>query len=68
MIYYGQSSCESDFDRYLDSLKFVWRRRSQGRETPVIINTMGWVKGQLSLHSVPGKMMRSSKYADCISV
>lgn len=45
MIYYGQSSCESDLDRYLESLKFLWRRRSQTRETPVIINTMGWVKG-----------------------
>uniref|UniRef100_A0A3Q3X3F4 Polynucleotide 5'-hydroxyl-kinase NOL9 n=1 Tax=Mola mola TaxID=94237 RepID=A0A3Q3X3F4_MOLML len=58
MIYYGQSSCESDLDRYLDSLKFVWRRRSQGRETPVIINTMGWVKGQLSLHSLLVDMIR----------
>lgn len=52
MIYYGQSSCESDLDRYLESLKFLWRRRSQSRETPVIINTMGWVKGQLRLRSV----------------
>lgn len=47
MIYYGQPSCEPDVDRYLESLKFLWRRRSQSRETPVIINTMGWVKGQL---------------------
>ncbi|XP_073325716.1 polynucleotide 5'-hydroxyl-kinase NOL9 [Pagrus major] len=45
MIYYGQSTCESDMDRYLESLKSLWRRRSQSRETPVIINTMGWVKG-----------------------
>ncbi|XP_040901639.1 polynucleotide 5'-hydroxyl-kinase NOL9 [Toxotes jaculatrix] len=45
MIYYGQSSCESDLERYLESLKSLWRRRSQSRETPVIINTMGWVKG-----------------------
>ncbi|XP_068193803.1 polynucleotide 5'-hydroxyl-kinase NOL9 [Antennarius striatus] len=45
MIYYGQSSCESDLERYLESLKCLWRRRSQSRETPVIINTMGWVKG-----------------------
>ncbi|XP_072222936.1 polynucleotide 5'-hydroxyl-kinase NOL9 [Leuresthes tenuis] len=44
-IFYGQSSCESDLDRYLESLKSLWRRRSQSRETPVIINTMGWVKG-----------------------
>ncbi|XP_062247362.1 polynucleotide 5'-hydroxyl-kinase NOL9 [Platichthys flesus] len=45
MIYYGQSSCESNLDRYLESLKSLWRRRPQSRETPVIINTMGWVKG-----------------------
>ncbi|XP_038577807.1 polynucleotide 5'-hydroxyl-kinase NOL9 [Micropterus salmoides] len=45
MIYYGHSSCESDLDRYLESLKSLWRRRSKSRETPVIINTMGWVKG-----------------------
>ncbi|XP_035500291.1 polynucleotide 5'-hydroxyl-kinase NOL9 [Scophthalmus maximus] len=45
MIYYGQSSCESDLDRYLESLKSLWRRRSPSRETPVVINTMGWVKG-----------------------
>ncbi|KAJ3586443.1 hypothetical protein NHX12_012841 [Muraenolepis orangiensis] len=45
MIYYGQTSCESDLDRYLESLKSLWSRRSQCRDTPVIINTMGWVKG-----------------------
>lgn len=44
-IYYGQSSCESDLDRYLEALKSLWHRRPQSRETPVIINTMGWVKG-----------------------
>lgn len=52
MIYYGQSSCEPDLDRYLESLKSLWRRRSQSREMPIIINTMGWVKGQLHLPSV----------------
>ncbi|CAL8325958.1 unnamed protein product [Merluccius merluccius] len=45
MIYYGQTSCESDLDRYLESLKSLWSRRSQCRDTPVIINTMGWIKG-----------------------
>lgn len=45
MIYYGDSSCESELDRYVESLKFLWRRRSQSSETPVIVNTMGWVKG-----------------------
>lgn len=50
MIYYGQPSCEPDMDRYLESLKFLWRRRSQSIDTPVIINTMGWVKGQHRFH------------------
>ncbi|KAM4609660.1 polynucleotide 5'-hydroxyl-kinase NOL9 [Polymixia lowei] len=45
MIYYGQSTCESDLDRYLESLKSLWSRRPQSRETPIVINTMGWVKG-----------------------
>ncbi|KAG7519334.1 hypothetical protein JOB18_006209 [Solea senegalensis] len=45
MIYYGQTTSESDLDRYLESLKSLWRRRSPSRETPIIINTMGWVKG-----------------------
>lgn len=45
MIYYGQSSCESDMERYLESLKSLWHRRCQSRETTVVINTMGWVKG-----------------------
>ncbi|XP_056129314.1 polynucleotide 5'-hydroxyl-kinase NOL9 [Lampris incognitus] len=45
MIYYGQTSSESDLDRYLESLKSLWHRRPPSRETPIIINTMGWVKG-----------------------
>lgn len=43
MIFYGQSSCQSDLDRYLDCLKSLWR--SYNRESPIIINTMGWIKG-----------------------
>ncbi|XP_028849801.1 polynucleotide 5'-hydroxyl-kinase NOL9 [Denticeps clupeoides] len=43
MVYYGQATCQSDMDRYLESLKLLWRHYS--RETPVVINTMGWVKG-----------------------
>ncbi|XP_077437131.1 polynucleotide 5'-hydroxyl-kinase NOL9 [Vanacampus margaritifer] len=45
MVYYGESSCESDLSRYLESLKSLWRRRSPSREMPIVINTMGWVKG-----------------------
>ncbi|XP_037334905.2 polynucleotide 5'-hydroxyl-kinase NOL9 [Pungitius pungitius] len=45
MIYYGHSSYETDLERYMESLKSLWRRRPRTRETPVIINTAGWVKG-----------------------
>ncbi|XP_061646921.1 polynucleotide 5'-hydroxyl-kinase NOL9 isoform X1 [Phyllopteryx taeniolatus] len=45
MVFYGESSCESDLSRYLESLKSLWRKRSTSRETPIVINTMGWVKG-----------------------
>uniref|UniRef100_A0A8B9T0I1 Polynucleotide 5'-hydroxyl-kinase NOL9 n=1 Tax=Anas platyrhynchos TaxID=8839 RepID=A0A8B9T0I1_ANAPL len=34
MVYYGQTSCEQDTERYID------------KEVPLVINTMGWVKGK----------------------
>ncbi|XP_048035225.1 polynucleotide 5'-hydroxyl-kinase NOL9 [Megalobrama amblycephala] len=43
MVYYGLADCQADIDRYLESLKSLWRHVSG--ESPVIINTMGWVKG-----------------------
>ncbi|XP_063063938.1 polynucleotide 5'-hydroxyl-kinase NOL9 [Engraulis encrasicolus] len=43
MVYYGQADCQADLDRYLESLKSLWRHHSG--DMPVIINTMGWVKG-----------------------
>lgn len=64
MIYYGHSSCDTDLDRYLESLKSLWRRRSQSRETPVIINTMGWVKGQLRLLALT-KYEDYKEYINC---
>ncbi|KAF4096671.1 hypothetical protein G5714_022640 [Onychostoma macrolepis] len=43
MVYYGQADCQADIDRYLESLKSLWRHVSG--ESPVIINTMGWIRG-----------------------
>ncbi|XP_035377210.1 polynucleotide 5'-hydroxyl-kinase NOL9 [Electrophorus electricus] len=43
MVFYGQSDCQADLDRYLDSLKSLWMYYSG--ESPIVINTMGWVKG-----------------------
>ncbi|RXM94620.1 Polynucleotide 5'-hydroxyl-kinase NOL9 [Acipenser ruthenus] len=41
MVYFGEPSCEQDLDRYLESVKYLWSFYQ--RESPVIINTMGWV-------------------------
>uniref|UniRef100_W5M4J2 Polynucleotide 5'-hydroxyl-kinase NOL9 n=1 Tax=Lepisosteus oculatus TaxID=7918 RepID=W5M4J2_LEPOC len=43
MVFFGESSVERDLDRYLESVKYLWR--FYRRETPIVINTMGWVKG-----------------------
>ncbi|XP_066526144.1 polynucleotide 5'-hydroxyl-kinase NOL9 [Hoplias malabaricus] len=43
MVFYGRTDCQADLDQYLDSLKTLWRHYSG--ENPIIINTMGWVKG-----------------------
>ncbi|KAL1250021.1 hypothetical protein QQF64_021026 [Cirrhinus molitorella] len=43
MVYYGQADCQADIDRYLESLKSLCRHISG--ESPVIINTMGWIRG-----------------------
>ncbi|MBN3317176.1 NOL9 kinase, partial [Atractosteus spatula] len=43
MVFFGESSVERDLDRYLESVKYLWR--FYRRETPIVVNTMGWVKG-----------------------
>lgn len=44
MVYYGQTSCEQDTERYIDVVKYVFS--SYRKEVPLVINTMGWVKGK----------------------
>nr|XP_009677090.1 PREDICTED: polynucleotide 5'-hydroxyl-kinase NOL9 isoform X1 [Struthio camelus australis] len=44
MVYYGQPSCEQDSERYIDVVKYVFN--SYKKEVPLVINTMGWVKGE----------------------
>ncbi|NXX51792.1 NOL9 kinase, partial [Tricholaema leucomelas] len=44
MVYYGLTSCEQDTERYLDVVKSVFR--SYKKEVPLVVNTMGWVKGE----------------------
>ncbi|XP_077168880.1 polynucleotide 5'-hydroxyl-kinase NOL9 [Paroedura picta] len=43
MVYFGETSCEQETERYLDSLKYVFG--AYERDVPLVINTMGWVKG-----------------------
>uniref|UniRef100_A0A8C4YPQ2 Polynucleotide 5'-hydroxyl-kinase NOL9 n=1 Tax=Gopherus evgoodei TaxID=1825980 RepID=A0A8C4YPQ2_9SAUR len=43
MVYYGEVSCEQDTERYIDTVKYVFN--SYKKEVPLVINTMGWVKG-----------------------
>lgn len=44
MVYYGQTGCEQDTERYLDVVKYVFS--CYKKEVPLVINTMGWVKGK----------------------
>ncbi|XP_067826270.1 polynucleotide 5'-hydroxyl-kinase NOL9 [Heptranchias perlo] len=43
MVYYGDVSCERDLDRYVEAAKYLYM--GYKKETPLVINTMGWVKG-----------------------
>ncbi|XP_054856949.1 polynucleotide 5'-hydroxyl-kinase NOL9 [Eublepharis macularius] len=43
MVYFGETNCEQETERYLDSLKYVFS--AYERDVPLVINTMGWVKG-----------------------
>ncbi|XP_056398916.1 polynucleotide 5'-hydroxyl-kinase NOL9 [Hyla sarda] len=43
MVYFGETSCEQDMERFIESVKYVIA--SYKRDQPLIINTMGWVKG-----------------------
>ncbi|KAM4651103.1 polynucleotide 5'-hydroxyl-kinase NOL9 [Discoglossus pictus] len=43
MTYFGETSCEQDMERFVESVKYVIT--AYRREEPLIINTMGWVKG-----------------------
>ncbi|ETE62219.1 Polynucleotide 5'-hydroxyl-kinase NOL9 [Ophiophagus hannah] len=49
MAFYGDISCEHDTERYLDTLKYVLG--GYERDVPLLINTMGWVKGQREIES-----------------
>ncbi|XP_073512779.1 polynucleotide 5'-hydroxyl-kinase NOL9 [Phyllobates terribilis] len=43
MVYFGETTCEQDMERFIESVKYVIT--GYKRDQPLIINTMGWVKG-----------------------
>uniref|UniRef100_A0A2K6UM69 Polynucleotide 5'-hydroxyl-kinase NOL9 n=1 Tax=Saimiri boliviensis boliviensis TaxID=39432 RepID=A0A2K6UM69_SAIBB len=43
MVYYGKPSCKNNYENYIDVIKYVFS--AYKRESPLIINTMGWVSG-----------------------
>ncbi|XP_014442085.1 polynucleotide 5'-hydroxyl-kinase NOL9 [Tupaia chinensis] len=44
MVYYGKTSCRSSYENYIEIIKYVFS--SYKKESPLIINTMGWVSEQ----------------------
>ncbi|KAM9106972.1 polynucleotide 5'-hydroxyl-kinase NOL9 isoform 2-T2 [Megaptera novaeangliae] len=44
MVYYGKPSCKNNFENYIEIIKYVFS--SYKRESPLIVNTMGWVADQ----------------------
>ncbi|XP_065744299.1 polynucleotide 5'-hydroxyl-kinase NOL9 [Phocoena phocoena] len=44
MVYYGKPSCKNSFENYIEIIKYVFS--SYKRESPLIVNTMGWVADQ----------------------
>nr|XP_036855819.1 polynucleotide 5'-hydroxyl-kinase NOL9 isoform X2 [Manis javanica] len=49
MIFYGKPACKNNHENYIEMIKYVFS--SYKRESPLIVNTMGWVidKGLLLL-------------------
>lgn len=41
MVYYGKMHCHGDYENYIEIVKYVFR--GYKRDSPLIINTMGWV-------------------------
>ncbi|XP_060057339.1 polynucleotide 5'-hydroxyl-kinase NOL9 isoform X2 [Erinaceus europaeus] len=41
MVYYGKPSCNSSCENYIEIIKYVFS--AYKRESPLIVNTMGWV-------------------------
>ena len=44
MVYYGKATCKNNYENYIEIIKYVFS--SYKRESPLIVNTMGWVTGR----------------------
>uniref|UniRef100_G3S2H1 Polynucleotide 5'-hydroxyl-kinase NOL9 n=1 Tax=Gorilla gorilla gorilla TaxID=9595 RepID=G3S2H1_GORGO len=44
MVYYGKPSCKNNYENYIDIVKYVFS--AYKRESPLVVNTMGWVSDQ----------------------
>lgn len=55
MVYYGKPSCKNSFENYIEIIKYVFS--SYKRESPLIVNTMGWVAGKpAEAHGLDGRV------------
>lgn len=44
MVYFGKSTCKNNCENYIEIIKYVFS--AYKRESPLIVNTMGWVTGK----------------------
>lgn len=44
MVYFGKCACKNSSESYIEIIKYVFS--SYTRESPLIVNTMGWVTGE----------------------
>ncbi|KAE8593251.1 hypothetical protein XENTR_v10019046 [Xenopus tropicalis] len=64
MVYFGETSCEQDMERFVESVKYVIT--SYKRDEPLLINTMGWVKGMSIYILINGHSLFIFKCCFCV--
>lgn len=50
MVYYGNVLCDQHPDRYMNIVRYLFAEYK--KEAPLIINTMGWFKGQKPYNTI----------------
>ncbi|XP_004768712.1 polynucleotide 5'-hydroxyl-kinase NOL9 isoform X1 [Mustela putorius furo] len=64
MVYYGKPSCKNNYENYIEIIKYVFS--SYKRESPLIVNTMGWVSAQLCHLLLAARHCLMSALAACV--